>query len=307
MGYKQSYTQPQQAHISFGDGFETLSDVKEYNSSFEGSGKFSNGTETLSLVKSGQTQQYIHTALLNDVSLYQGTLGFNRLDLQGNMNLVRGTTLKLGVTSEAAWQSITGVTSKDVTIHDNKTLTVITSQLKDGEVLQSAHVDGNIDMSDKSALTFLVYTTPDSLSAGVLTKDHTAEITPLLNVTGTLNLSSSQSITLSFDNVNFALGKKYYIAQAADILIDGKDELSFGTRTVTLGYGYFGTLYTVGDKGCSIDGNIDDVASSMSDYLVMTVTGDPRRTWSGMVDKNGKNYTWSAGSNTYTTELRQEG
>lgn len=309
MGYEQSYTQPQQAHISF-DSFETLEDVKKYNTSFEGSGKFSNGTETLSLVKSGQSQQYIHTALLNDVSLYQGTLGFNYLNLKGNLNLVRGTNLNLGVTSEAGWQTVSGDsrgynTSESVTINDYKTLTVISSQLKQGEVLQSAHVDGNIDMSGKSALTFLVYTTPDSLSTDVYTKDYLSEITPLLDVDGTLNLSSSQTITLSFDNVSFSLGQKYYIARADAICVDGKVETAFGTRTVTLGYGYFGTLYTVGDNGCSMDGNLDDVAvTGMSDYLVMTVTGDPRRTWSGMVGMNGHNYTWTTGTSISNIDYR---
>lgn len=311
MGYAQSYTQAQQAHISFGDGMETLADVEKYNKDFDASGKFSNGTETLSLVKSGQTKQYIHSAVLNDVSLYQGTLGFNNLELKGNMNLVGGSLLRLGVTDidkeakDGTWDSIDGVTSSSVTVGDNKTLTVITPALQEGQSLRPAYVEGDIDMSGKSTLTFLVNTTPDSLPEDSLTYKNTANITPLLDVDGTLKLSSTQDITMAFDNTNFSLGQKYYIARADAITIDGNDETFFGTRTVTLGYGYFGTIYTVGNNGCSIDGNVDDLTTEgMSDYLVMTVTGDPRRTWSGMVSQEPHNNIWTNGSDAYATDYR---
>lgn len=304
MGFEQSYTQPQQAHISFGNGLETLEDVKKYNGSFEGSGKFSNGTATLSLIKTSQTQQYIHSALLNDVSLYEGTLGFHNLELKGNMNLVSGTSLKLGVTSDAGWNNDNS-RSANVKVNGNKTLTVITPKLAAGDTLKPAWVEGDITMSSGSTLTFLVNTTPDSLSDTVLTKDHTSEITPLLDVKGTLNLSSNQNITFAFENVNFALNQKYYIVRADSIKVDGGYELAFGTRTVTLGYGYFGTIYTVGNNGCSLSGDIDGTVGyqeGLSDYLVMTVTGDPRRTWSGMVSRTNQDYTWSAGSSDSVTD-----
>lgn len=310
MGYAQSYTQPQQAHISFGDGFETLSDVAGYNKDFRDSGSFSNGTTTLSLVKSSQTQQYIHTAWLNDVSLYKGMLGFNNLELQGNLNLVANTDLKLGATTEAGWSATAGTADSSIAINANKTLTVITPNKETvGDVttpiteLNSARVTGDISMNAAAALTFISSLTPDSLHESVITKDNAGSITPLLDIEGTLTLNPGQTINLSFDNINFSLNQKYYIARADVInIVGGENELAFGTQTVTLGYGYFGTLYTVGDNGSSLgDG---DTAGSYGDYLVMQVTGDPRRTWSGMVSMNGNNYTWSAGDNPMDRDYR---
>ena len=304
MGFEQSYTQPQQAHISFGNGLETLEDVKKYNGSFEGSGKFSNGTATLSLVKTSQTKQYIHSALLNDVSLYEGTLGFHNLELQGNMNLVGGTHLKLGTyvdTNGDNKDDITGwqndsTRDQEVVVQPNKTLTVITQQPAEGQELSTAWVEGNITMSSNSTLTFLVNTTPDSLDIAENTGANVGNITPLLDVNGTLSLSSGQAITLSFENTSFQLGEKYYLARADSILVDGSSAVdAFGTRTVTLGYGYFGTLYTVQAEGSSKPGDAD-TSTAVNDYLVMTVTGDPRRTWSGMVGLTGNDYTWSADS-----------
>ena len=304
MGFEQSYTQPQQAHISFGNGLETLEDVKKYNNSFEGSGKFSNGTATLSLVKTSQTKQYIHSALLNDVSLYEGTLGFHNLELKGNMNLVGGTHLKLGTYVDAnndskdditGWQN-DSTRDQEVVVQPNKTLTVITQQPAEGQELSTAWVEGNITMSSNSTLTFLVNTTPDSLDIAENTGANVGNITPLLDVDGTLSLSSGQAITLSFENTSFQLGEKYYLARADSILVDGSSAVdAFGTRTVTLGYGYFGTLYTVQAEGSSKPGDAD-TSTATNDYLVMTVTGDPRRTWSGMVGLTGNDYTWSADS-----------
>lgn len=319
MGYAQSYTQPQQSHISFGDGFGKLDAAVQYNSGFDDAGTFSNGTETLSLVKSGTSTQYIHTAKLNDLSLYKGTLGFNRLELQGNLNLVDGTTLKLGVTGgKTDWRSITS-TSKGVTVgaaKAPKTLTVITPSTKlpvDNNMVEvaplSAVVEGDVFITSGSTMTFISSVVPDSEGTDVYTDDKVGSINPLLDVKGTLTLGGNNSINLVFDNITFSTQAKYYIARADAIKIDTGDEDAFGTSTVALGYGYFGTLYTVGDKGSTL---IDDKDYCRSgDYLVMQVTGDPRRTWSGMMNAENagndalgyitsQNYTWTNGDYTKT-------
>ena len=287
MGFAQSYTQAQQPHIMFGNGLETMDTMTQ---DFKNIGSFSNGVETLSLVKQSATTQYIHSAVLNDISVYQGALGFNYLNMKGNLNMVDGTMLHLGVTGdlgvtggEMKWTNVTGTsynTNNTVALGSGKTFTVLSS-----DDLQAATVEGNVTMQSGSALTFLVNgSTPYSLSIDEKTAGHESEIIPLLTVTGTLALQANQNISLTFDNVNFSSGQKYYLAAADAITVGGSAETSFGTRMVTLGYGYFGRLYTVGDSGCSIGGG----DSASTDYLVMTVSGDPRHTWSGSTD----GYEW---------------
>ncbi len=290
MGFAQSYTQPQQAHIlSSDDGLTPYADAP---SNFKNSGSYSNGVERLSLVKKGEANQYIHSAVLNDLSVYGGTLGFNYLNLKGNLNMVDGTTLHLGVTDNGTtgWKSITGTsynTTDKVTLNSGKTLTVISA----GD-LQKATVDGNVTMGSGSALTFLVNaSTPYSLSTHTATRGNESDIVPLLEVTGTLALQGNQPINLNFSNVEFQTGLKYYLASADAITVGGNsDETTFGSRMVPLGYGYFGTLYTVGNNGSSspASGDIDKTDKSGTDYLVMTVSGDPRHTWHGYTDS----YEW---------------
>lgn len=334
MGFAQAYAGTSQGHVPWGDGF-----FQHTNENWKYGGH-EMGLEKLSLVKSSASTQYIHTALLNDVSLYEGTLGFNSLQLQGNMNLVGSTTLKLGVTGSVAgtvetWNKIddasesvmaaskvdgTGYakvnTSDTVTVGDSKTLTVITqdSVLKAGEELPTtATVEGNIVMEPNSTLTFrtndiLPYSLQVNKYDGngdeagiVLTRDNEANIVPLLDIVGgnsgaangTLTINDLDSLSVNLTGANFSMdafgSKKYYLAVADEILIYGQtgsnstygylNETAFGSRTISLGYGYFGTLYTVGNAGSSIgDG---DYASR--DYLVMSITGDPRRTWSGNI------------------------
>lgn len=289
MGFAQSYTQPQQAHILVDNGLTLYRDAP---SNFKNSGSFSNGVEQLSLVKTGAARQYIHTAVLDDVSVFGGTLGFNYLNLKGNLDMVDGTTLKLGVTGgDTNWSTISGTsynTTNKVTLNSGKTLTLHAS----GADWKQATIEGNVSMAKDSALTFQVNgSTPYWLSTDVKTKGNESSIIPLLSVTGTLALQSNQVINLTFDNVDFQTGRKYYLASADKITIGGvDDETDFGTRMVTLGYGYFGTLYTVGNQGSSspVAGDVDKAGNATTDYLVMTVSGDPRHTWSGMPDS----YVW---------------
>lgn len=302
MGYAQSYTQPQQSHIYFGDGMEVPGDESYYRASFLNAGSFSYAKESLSLVKSASSSQYIHSALLNNVSVYKGTLGFNNLDLRGNLNLVAGSTLKLGVTSEAGWDGSSNTADNTATVGYNgaaKTLTVITPDYElVGDVqspiseLASARVEGNVTLASDSALTFISSLLPDKLSTDQLTSSvNSSEITPLLDVQGVLTLNSNQIINLSFDNVTFNLNEKYYIAGADQIKVGAQGASAFGTQTVTLGYGYFGTLYTVYADGSSLgseaalaqNGGIDKSGAGGREYLVMQVTGDPRHTWSGNI------------------------
>ena len=358
MGFAQAYAGTSQGHVPWGDGF-----FQHTNENWKYGGH-EMGLEKLSLVKSSASAQYIHTALLNDVSLYEGTLGFNSLQLQGNMNLVGSTTLKLGVTGSVGnetdsedketWDKIDDSsgsvmaaskvdkagykkvnTSDTVTVNDSKTLTVITQDtvLKAGEeVPTTATVEGNIVMEANSTLTFrtndiLPYSLPvntydinGTVTGIVLTKDNEPKdneaedneaednekgIVPLLDIVGagggtgngTLTINSLGSLSVNLTGANFSMdafgSKKYYLAAADEIRIYGKtgeddqgnptygylDETEFGSRTISLGYGYFGTLYTVGNAGSSIgDGDI-----ATRDYLIMSITGDPRRTWSGNI------------------------
>ncbi|MBQ8375467.1 MAG: hypothetical protein IJX33_00270 [Akkermansia sp.] len=99
MGFAQAYAGTSQAHIPWGDGFMEHTAPNWYF------GDHSMAVESLSLTKASASSQYIHTAVLNDVSVYEGTLGFNNLELKGNLNLVGGTNTKLGVTGEVGEQN----------------------------------------------------------------------------------------------------------------------------------------------------------------------------------------------------------
>lgn len=318
MGFAQSYTQPQEAHIAIQDftGLTPYSKLDNSTNAYDGFSNvksFSSGVEQLSVVKRGSSKQYIHSAVLDDVELYGGLLGFNNLDLKGNLDMSGGTTLHLGATGnldsndakQFSWDKITEtvvndvksgvttisdyITTETATLNSGKTLTVHTMADAQG-AWKTAQIQGNVTLDKGAALTLLGRDiTPDSLPLTTVTQGHESEIVPLLNLTGTLTLQKDTVINLNFDNANFSSGQKYYLVGADSIVIGdvwNSDETDFVNRMVTLGYGYFGKLYTVGNVGSS-NGDGD---KANRDYLVMTVSGDPRHTWHGKTT----NYDWSA-------------
>lgn len=316
LGFAQSYAGTSQAHVPWGDGFDLHSEDWYF-------GTNSMATSTLSLTKASSSTQYIHTALVQDLSVYEGTLGFNNLQVQGNMNLMGGSTLSLGVTGKIGSQEWKDsgthnvnyekrATSSSVRLESGKTLTVITQKetvVNGKEVPLTATVKGNLTLAADTALTFRVngvlpYSVQDNLTTG----SQEGNIVPLLTVTGNLTLpASSLSVTLTgldFSTTTYA-NQKYYLARADEILVGSGNETTFVPKTISLGYGYFGTLYAVGDKGSSLKDDKDKASSY--DYLVMTVNGDPRRTWHGIMNEevassseydyiDKRNYTWSSGT-----------
>lgn len=266
LGFAQSYVQTGQYRINEYDATATDASFKA------GSGTL--GLESsLNLVKRGAAQQYIHSARLNTLSLQQGAIGFNHLDINGYLNLTSGTTLQLGVTkdsvSSTGWDKITTGdyrTNSEISIKSGKELLIIAAD--DGG--KSINVSGSITMNSGSDILFSVLR-PE---LGV-TVDNA-----LLKLTGSLTLQDNDiPINVNFSSVEFAknsAGKTYYLVSAGTgITINGKDASSFQTRFIPLGNGYYGML--------NMQNNADE------DYLVMTVSGDPRRTWSGNV---GSNATW---------------
>lgn len=327
MGFAQAYAGTAQGHIPWGDGF-----YQQTNASWKYGGHSMGVAEALSLVKSSTSTQYIHTALLNDVSVYEGTLGFNNLELAGNLNLVGGSRLELGTTGSMAddttWNKIESdaasvmqstyekvLTSNTVEVHADKTMTVITlgtETLQDGKAVpQTAVVQGNVTLEGdanahtSAALTFRLNNNvlPYSLNINQLdaqgnatgiisTAANEGNIVPLLTVTGNLTITNQKDIAVTLTGANFSLdqygNKKYYLARADEIIIGSNgNEKDFVQRNISLGYGYFGILYTVGDNGSSLADDTDKASSY--DYLVMSITGDPRRTWSGHVTQIPKN------------------
>lgn len=292
MGFAQAYAGTSQAHIPWGDGFMEHTAPNWYF------GDHSMAVESLSLTKASASTQYIHTAVLNDVSVYEGTLGFNNLELKGNLNLVGGTDTKLGVTGwvgEQNWAEITAksssvmqagyekvLTSKDVTLNAGKTLTVFTPYTGADTKPIAAVVDGNVIMSTGSALTFL----PNGMIP-----DYTyviganPAVNPLLDVNGTLKFQdvSTSGLSVNLTGVNFSQVKienrkntYFYLAEADNIEVgNGGDSQLFKSRIMSLGYGYFGVLDTLDSSGGTY------ASPDKKDYLVIRVYGDPRCTWSG--------------------------
>ena len=333
MGYEQSYVEPTEAHVRWGDGFDTQptgsgdSFIGDFNNGFH------NGMALLSLTKLGESAQYIHTAQLNDVELHSGTLGFNSLTLKGNMSLVSGSKLALGVTTEAGWNgnysdSAGSFTSADgaayrfvatsslVNVLSGNKLTIYTEEplAQPGTaayVPTAAVVDGDIKMESGSGLFFEVnkvepwfhefeegksldYYNREGITMPSTTHGPSANM--LLDVTGTLNLmSNTADMEIRFRGVNFSLtpfsDRLYYLAEAQNITVgedaQNNDSSLFASRLITLGYGYFGLVDTL-DSSNAIHN------TGGKDYLVMSVLGDPRHTWSGMVDINGGNFVWNA-------------
>lgn len=258
MGFAHSYTNASQASIKLNN--------------WQDSTECSQGKETLSLEKSGSSAQYIHSAKLNTLSLQGGTLGFNNLELSGYLNITSGTTLELGVTGTIGWDKISA-TNSEVTIQSGKELLVMAAD-DDTDSDPATYdykfitVEGSITMSSGSDIMFNVLRPELGTTAA----------TALMQIKGTLTLGADVPINVSFSSVDFvkdAANKTYYLASAkSGIEVNG----SFAKRLIPLGHGYYGILST-------------ENSSTTEDYLVMNVSGDPRRTWSGHADSTGK---WQA-------------
>ena len=320
MGFAQAYVGTSQAHVPWGDGFMQHTAKDWYF------GDHSMAVESLSLTKASASTQYIHTAVLDDVSVYEGTLGFNSLELKGNLNLVGGSTMKLGVTKDNTsgvdWVKITSssvskmqagyekvLTSSDVTVNAGKTLTVFTPYTGTGKEPTAAEVDGNIIMEAGSTLTFL----PNGMIP-----DYTYDsngVNPLLDVNGTLTFkdASVENLSVNLTGVNFSqvaiAGDQYtyfYLAEADHIVVGTNgDSSDFKSRIMSLGYGYFGVLDTLDSSGKGI------ASPDAKDYLVIRVYGDPRCTWSGkedvVFDENTTvpaDNVWTSGTGTFAYDYR---
>ena len=257
MGFAHSYTNATQAYI----------DVN--NPGNPGGGSL--GVENLSLEKWGASEQYIHTANLQNLSVVDGTLGFNHLSLHGNLNLVSGSSLVLGTNAiakvnaikydneEQQWTSVSGTdnnTTDAVTLDSGKNLTVVTLPTD-----SSAEVTGSLTMGTGSSLFFDIRTPSPSVSAA----------SAHLCVSGTLTLQSDTAVSVNLFSTDFiteSLADKYYLASAGKLSVgaDGK----FIPQLIPLGHGYFGSVEVEGKN------------------LVLRVDGDPRRTWSGMTTGTAK-------------------
>ena len=331
MGFAQSYVEPTQAAVMWGDGFDVPPTSADDSYIVDGYGVHSMGKELLSVVKKSTSSQYIHSAKLDDVAVDAGVLGFNNLELLGSLTLVSGAKLELGVSGtvgKQTWDKIeadtqsdllsadlksyeVAPTSPDVVISSGNILTVYTDEPDAlpgtaAYVPSAAVVDGNITMSSGSGLLFDVnkvepwfHTFPDGMDLTDYTAanplpdgTHGASSNMLLDVNGTLSLMSNTSeMELRFRGVNFSLSpfsdRLYYLAEADNITIGGADSSEFASRLISLGYGYFGVVDTLdsSNAGHNTDGK---------DYLVMTVVGDPRHTWSGASELTEGAYTWTS-------------
>ena len=307
MGYAQSYVENTQAAVMWGDGFDA-SPASSTDGYITKSGEHSMGLETLSLMKVSSSAQYIHTALLQDVTLSGGTLGFNNLNLKGNLTLSGGTMLQLGsfAADVVGWDAIaedavsdllsvdlqpyeTVPTSQLVSVGEDKMLTIITPTPGAGQTEPStAYLQGDLELQVGATLNFVVNDVVPSES-----KSHV-----LLDIAGTFSMvNDPNNITISFSGVDFSSvdfsDSIYYLAAADNIVMVDEtgsklDSSSFVDRMITLGYGYFGVLDTM-DSSASA-GSAWNASGDGRDYLIMQVTGDPRRTWSGML---GGSYVWA--------------
>ncbi len=312
MGYAQAYVEPGQGHIRFGNGFDESTSSGDYEKRFGG---HSMGlSQMLSIAKFGASNQYIHTASVNDLSIAQGLIGFNNLSLSGNLNITGGSRLSLGVydgktfrdihgtptVSSPGWTNITSGdfrTSATIAVNSGKTVTVYTpAPAPNVNVPTAAVVDGTLNMHDGSAITFIVNEVEPwwqeyNSSQTVITGHERPSEHMLMTVNGTLNLmADTTKLNINFSGVNFTLtpysNRMYYLAEADQITVGNSgDSSAFSERLISLGYGYFGMVDT-------LDSSNSNHNTGGKDYLVMTVMGDPRNTWSGMVDLNGNNFTW---------------
>lgn len=235
-------------------------------------------TETLSLVMdsaNGDTgAQYIHTAQLVNLTLKNGTLGFNQLDVSGDVFMNSGTTLKNSVqhsssnavSGEVVDTSWTGTDADGLIIHSGKALTInLLNQEK-------AVIDSDVTLQNGSGLYFLGN---EQVAAS------TAKDGVFLDVNGKLTLTDNESLAITLHGIQYNENTNkttYYIAEADSIAVSG-EPATFTQRIITLGGGYVGIL------------GVEDNANS-EDYLTIKVTGDPRRTWTGDTS-SGNTYTWT--------------
>ena len=235
-------------------------------------------TETLSLVMdsaNGETgAQYIHTAQLVNLTLKNGTLGFNQLDVSGDVFMNSGTTLKNSVqhsssnavSGKLVNTSWTGPDADGLIIHSGKALTInLLNQEK-------AVIDSDVTLQNGSGLYFLGN---EQVAAS------TAKDGVFLDVNGKLTLTDNESLAITLHGIQYNENTNkttYYIAEADSIAVSG-EPATFTQRIITLGGGYVGIL--------GVEDNTDS-----EDYLTIKVTGDPRRTWTGDTS-SGNTYTWT--------------
>lgn len=264
MGFAHSYTNATQAYI----------DVN--NPGNPGGGSL--GVENLSLEKRGAASQYIHSAKLYNLSIAEGTLGFNNLSVSGRLLINAGSELRLGVTDVGtgtnAWANLSGVTNTSLTVGSGQ-LEVRTSSAS-----KQAIVDGNLVLGASavgSMLTFDIH--------GIMPSTEKSSSTTILDVAGTLSLWDTTAVTINFSDINLSEHYNedftYYLASAdsINIQVTGTQNASFDNQIISLGAGYYGKLSVVERKG-----------SDSKWYLALNVVGDPRRTWSGMVSEGNGSY-----------------
>lgn len=259
MGFAHSYAAPGQSYI-YAAGSSTKFSTDVLAPSNPGAGSL--GVESLSLEKRGQSTQYIHTANLQDLSVLGGTAGFNYLNLSGDLNMVSGSKLQLATATNSAtgWESISGTSydsTNTVTVTGGNRVSVVTLP---GGNTDPAAIAGGLTMAEGSSLNFEIQSLSPSADSSL----------PHLQISGALTMQYDTPVSVSITNADFAQTAgttKYYLAGAGSLsVLDGTKNAKFQSQLIPLGYGYYGTVF--------VEGN----------YLVLTVDGDPRRTWSGMVD-----------------------
>ncbi|MCQ2364349.1 MAG: autotransporter-associated beta strand repeat-containing protein [Akkermansia sp.] len=145
-----------------GDGKDTLT-KDDISKPVDGSGTTVAG---VSMVKVGNNAQYIHSAKLHNLDVQDGTLGFNNVDLAGNLQLRSGTRLRVGVNDDR-WK-----TAADTTLeigewgqNNNHRLTVVTEDAVSmkspitGEtkpVPTAARIEGQLTLHAGTELEFVV-------------------------------------------------------------------------------------------------------------------------------------------------------
>lgn len=256
------------------DGNDILNgnDAESLRDSMAGGSKSVAG---LNLTKVGSNTQYIHTAELRNLTVQGGTVGFNNLTLNRNLEMSAGTTLRLGV-QDGHWTS-TGSKKLEMGTQSGQRFNVLANAVTEGSTTPvAATVEGSLTLGSAAELNFELL---DGVTPYSAVKQDDKIATPeatqcLLYVDGTLSIDSSTAITLhgmNFLEQEFTKDTYYFLAAADEIAnVD-----SFGTRVIKLDYGYYGLISTI---------NTDE-----TDYLVMRVATDPTRSWSGSGQALGTN------------------
>ena len=299
MGFAHSYTTSSEAYIHAPNlsGKNEDSNIVEPNMT---TGDWSLGLELLSLEKQGAAAQYIHTANLQNLALYEGVLGFNYLSVSGKLAVNAGSVLKLGVVESSDnptdWVKTSASGSYDketigtlTSAFTNTTLTVGSGQLNvSTDSSQQAIVQGGLTLGTQAAGSSLSFDI-----SGVMPSTTKSSTSTILDVQGALTLWETTLVNIDFANINLSEyydPKTTYYLVSADSITINKDSLNpkaaFNGQFVSLGSGYYGKLSIVSGSG-----------SDKHTYLALNVVGDPRRTWSGMVSGN---YTWTTGDSSKT-------